>query len=70
MDSMAVRPTFFTAARPKRIAWPCGVKFASLTLMSGGSTGMPISRHSLMYFTTLSVLPVSEVSIAAMNSTG
>ena len=25
---------------------------------------------SLMYFTTLSVLPVSEVSSAAMNSTG
>ena len=26
---------------------------------------MPISRHSLMYFTTLAVLPVSDVSSAA-----
>src|SRR5580704_2413353 len=44
-------------------------KFASLTLMSGGSTAIPISRHSLMYFTTSSVLPVTEVSRAAINST-
>ena len=31
---------------------------------------MPISRHSLMYFTTFAVLPVSDVSSAAMKSTG
>ena len=36
----------------------------------GGRTVMPISRHSLMYLTTLAVLPVSEVSSAAMKSTG
>src|ERR1041385_5908033 len=33
MLSIAFLPTFFTAASPKRIALPCGVKFASLTLM-------------------------------------
>src|SRR5579864_189058 len=70
IDSMALRPTFFTAASPKRIALSCGVKYASLTLMLGGSTGISISRHSLMYLTTLSVLPICDVSKAAMNSTG
>ena len=70
IDSIAFPPTFFTAASPNRIAAPCGVKFASLTLISGGSTAIPISRHSLMYFTTSSVLPVTDVSSAAMNSTG
>ena len=70
IDSIALCPTFFTAASPKRIASPCGVKYASLTFTSGGSTAMPISRHSLMYFTTSSVLPETEVSSAAMNSTG
>ena len=33
-------------------------------------TWMPISWHSLMYFTILAVLPVSEVSRAAMKSSG
>ena len=31
---------------------------------------MPMSRHSLMYFTTFAVLPVSDVSSADMNSIG
>ena len=70
IDSIALPPTFFTAARPKRIDSPCGVKLASETLISGASTAMPISRHSLMYLTTSSVEPVTEVSSAAMNSTG
>ena len=71
MASTAVCPRFLTAPRPKRmrLARP-GVKLQSLWLTSGGSTVMPISRHSLMYFTTLAVLPVSEVSSAAMKSTG
>ena len=52
------------------MASPSGVKLQSLWFTSGGRTVMPISRHSLMYFTTLAVLPVSEVSSAAMKSTG
>ena len=44
-------------------------KSRPLEFTSGGSTGMPISRHSLMYFTTLAVLPVSDVSSAAKKST-
>ncbi len=70
IDSMALPPTFFTAASPKRIASPCGVNCAPETCTSGGSTAIPISRHSPMYFTTLSGFEVSEVSNAAMNSTG
>ena len=38
--------------------------------MSGGSTSIPCSRQSLMFLTTLSVLSMSQVSSAAMNSTG
>ena len=45
-----------------------GVNVNSEEFTSGGSTAMPISRHSLMYFTTLAVLPDSEVSSADMNS--
>jgi hypothetical protein len=47
-----------------------GVKFASDSCTSGARTSIPISRDSAMYFTTSSVLPVTDVSSAAMNSTG
>ena len=47
-----------------------GVKLQSLELTLGGSTVIFMSRHSLMYFTTLAVLPVSEVSSADMKSSG
>ena len=70
MDSMALPPTFLTAARPKRMASPCGVNWAPDTCTSGGSTLMLISLHSAMYLTTFSGFEVSEVSSAAMNSTG
>jgi len=69
MDSMALPPTFFTAARPKRMVLHAGevcVRYVDVR----GFDGNAISRHSLMYFTTSSVLPVTEVSSAAMNSTG
>ena len=46
------------------MALPCGVmmgvKLASETCTLGGTTGMFISRHSEMYFTTFSGLLVSE----------
>ena len=74
MDSMALWPTFLIAARPKPMAFPfsvcMGVKFASDICTFGGTTGMFISRHSPMYFTTFSGFDVSLVSSAAMNSTG
>ena len=70
-DSIAFPPTFFTAARPNRIDSPSGVtsgvNCAPEVCTSGGSTLIPISRHSPMYFTTLSGFDVSEVSSAAMN---
>src|SRR5574337_841021 len=61
---------FLMAARPNRMAAPTGVKYRSLSFTSGGSTVIPIPRASLMYLTTFSVFPVSDVSSAAMNSTG
>ena len=70
IDSTAPPPTFLIAQSPKRIASPSGVKSMSDLLTSGGRTRMPMSRHSLMYFTTLAVLPVSDVSSADMNSIG
>ena len=47
-----------------------GVKLASEIWTSGGTTAMPISLHSEMYFTTFSGLEVSLVRREAMNSTG
>ncbi len=74
MERMALCPTFLMAARPKPIAFPfsvrTGVKFASEFCTFGGTTSMFISRHSPMYFTTFSGFDVSEVSSAAINSTG
>ena len=70
MESAALEPTARTAHKPIRIPWPSGVKSRLLEFTSGGRTGMPISRHSLMYFTTLSVLPISDVSSAERNSSG
>jgi hypothetical protein len=55
-------------ARPKRIAAPTGSRSRSNSRPAAGTMLMP--RASLMYFTTFSVLPVSDVSRAAMNSTG
>lgn len=70
IDSMAVAPTFLIAASPKCTAPPATVNCAPETLTSGGSTRSPIVRHSSTYWTILSVLSISEVSNAAMNSTG
>ena len=46
------------------------VKNMSDWFTSGGSTRMPISRHSPMYCTILSVLARSDVSSAAMKYAG
>ena len=67
---MAASPTFLIAARPKRIVSPATLNCTSETLASGGDTVRPMARHSSMYFTILSVSPISDVSSAAMNSTG
>ena len=68
---MAASPTFLMAASPKRMVSPATLKRTAETLTSGGCDARcPIARHSSMYFTILSVSPISEVSSAAMNSTG
>ena len=68
--STAPCPKFLIAPSPKRMDGPSGVKLKSEEFTSGGCTLMPMSRHSLMYFTTFAVLPVSDVNNADMNSTG
>ncbi len=49
---------------------PTTVNLKPDSFTSGGSTSRPSSRASLMYWTTLSVLPISDDSSAAMNSAG
>ena len=66
----AASPTFFTAAKPKRMALPSTLKFTELAFISGGSTAIPIRRHCSIYTLTLTVVPITLVSIAAMNSSG
>ncbi len=45
--STTLVPTFRIAARPNRMSLPTGVNVAADALTSGGSTVMPIRRHSL-----------------------
>ncbi len=71
IDSMAPAPTFLVAPSPKRMrVSPTTVNLNPDSMISGGSTSSPISRASLMYWTTLSVLPISDDNRAAMNSAG
>ena len=65
-----LRPTFFTAARPKRMVLSQTVKSAPDWLMSGVRMVMPISRHSRMYSDTLALSPSTEVRRAAIYSVG
>jgi hypothetical protein len=46
------------------------VKVAAEAFTSGGSTVMPIRRHSFRYRALLSLSPETEVSSAAMYSAG
>ena len=71
IDSIAPAPTLRTAPSPKRMRRsPTTVNLKPDSCTSGGSTSRPSSRASLMYCTTLSVLPISLESSAAMNSAG
>ena len=45
--STTLAPTLRMAVRPKRMSSPTAVKFADDELTSGGSTVMPMRRHSL-----------------------
>ena len=44
--STTFRPTLRTAVSPNRMSVPTAVKFASDSFTSGGSTAIPIRRHS------------------------
>ena len=63
-------PTFFTAANPNLILLPSTENLEKLLFMSGFKTSIPNALHSLIYSTTLSVLPIILVIKAAINSTG
>ncbi len=68
--STTLMPTLRTAARPNLMSSPTGVKLAEEAFTSGGSTRMPIRRHSFRYSADLSLSPAMEVSRAAMYSAG
>ena len=63
-------PTFFTAASPNLILLSSTENFAKLLFISGFKTFIFNALHSLIYSTTLSVLPITLVINAAINSTG
>ncbi|MNL59837.1 hypothetical protein D3C87_1835960 [compost metagenome] len=70
MASMAPKPTFLMAPRPKRIPSSVGVKSEPLELTSGGRTMMPMRRQSLMQSRILSWAPRRLLIRAAMYSEG
>src|SRR6266704_65622 len=63
--STTLPPTLRIAARPNRMSCPTGANVATDSLTSGGSTLMPIRRHSLRYSADLSLSSATEVSSAA-----
>ena len=68
--STTLVPTLRIAARPNRMSVPTAAKFATDSLTSGGSTLMPIRRHSPRYSADLSLSSRTLVSTAAMYSAG
>ena len=66
IDSIAPWPTFLTASSPNRIASPSTVNSRWLAWTSGGSTSMPIRRHSATAAATFSSLARNAVSTAVM----
>ena len=71
-DSIAPAPTFLMDANPKRMPGPSvsGANLSTLALISGGSTGISMRRHSAMTTARRSVSFASKVSMADMNSRG
>lgn len=70
MPLTTLAPTLRTAPMPKRMSRPTGVKVRWDSFTSGGSTVMPMWRHSLRYMASLSLSSPTEVSSAAMYSAG
>jgi hypothetical protein len=59
IDSTALAPTFLDRAQAKAKRFAARREVSSEEFTSGGSTAIPISRHSLMYRTTFAVFPDS-----------
>ena len=67
--SKAFVPTFLMAFKPYEIVFSLtGLKWMSETFTSGASTVILSFRHSLIRITTRSILDISLVRFAAMNS--
>ena len=67
---ITLTPTFLTAAKPNLMLWPSTENLPKLLLISGFKISISKALHSLIYSTTLSVLPITLVIKAAINSTG
>ena len=65
----AFSPTFFTAAKPKRILFLSTVNVSRLAFISGGKISIPICLHCSIYSPIL-LLVIKLVKIAAINSCG
>ena len=70
MPSTTFAPTLRIAPMPKRISFPTGAKVRVDSFTSGGSTVIPMARHSLRYRASLSLLSPTLVSRAAIYSCG
>ena len=69
--SRAFVPTFFIAFKPYEMVFSSiGLKSSNETFISGGRTSIPIFLHSLMRTTILSILAISLVKLALINSAG
>ena len=70
IDSMAAEPTPLTASSPNLMELPITLNSLPLRFMSGGRICMDIFLHSAIKWTILSVLSISVLRVAAINSTG
>ena len=70
ITSMTLFPRLLIAASPYRIESPATENPASPSLMSGGRMEIPITRQVLIYSVIFFGFVITEVSNAAINSTG
>ena len=64
------RPIFLMAAKPKRIPPGTTVKWSFDSLISGGSTAIPIALHSAIYSEIFVELSKTDVMSAAIYCRG
>ena len=70
IEATTFSPTLRIAVKPNRISAPRGVYSESDSFTSGGSTLIPMRRHSFKYRELLSLSSRTLVKSAAMYSVG